>query len=85
MGQPCQTYSVVFNINYSAQLTTILPAAIDDGGPVGRAWLVRCVVRTVGMLLNAGGRVDQLQVPDFHWNRTRSRNLVLPELTQGPA
>ena len=59
MGQPSQTYGVVFNINYSAQLTTILPAAtdaIDEVGPVGSSLACTfCVVRTFGMLLNAGG------------------------------
>jgi hypothetical protein len=64
MGQPCQTYGVVFNINYSAQLTTILPAAAEcdrRGRSCGvELGLYVCVVRTFGMLLNAGGRVDQL-------------------------
>jgi hypothetical protein len=52
-----------FNINYSAQLTTILPAAadaIEEVGPVGSSLACTfCVVRTFGMLLNAGGRVKQ--------------------------
>ena len=49
-GPALPDYGVVFNINYSAQLTAILPAAadaIDEVGPVGSSLACTfCVVRT---------------------------------------
>jgi hypothetical protein len=76
-----RTVRVVFNINYSEPLITILPAAvdaIDKAGPRGVELGLHSLQRA-DMILKAGGQVDQLLVPDFHWNRTRSRNLVQAE------